>query len=209
MFFELKSPINCCCIEDDIKVILVGEPGTGKTSLINVAIGKMFTENSASTLISTFVQKKFNKDNKEYIMNIWDTAGQEKFRAMTKIFIKKSKIVILVYSINSKITFDGLKDYWLNTIKEALGDEPIIAMVGNKSDLFMEEQIKEEEAKEFANQNGIKFKLVSAKEDPDGFIDFLEELLDEFLRLNNKGSLKIETININSNSKKSEKGCCK
>ena len=195
--------------EEDIKVILVGEPGTGKTSLINVAIGKMFTDNSPSTLISTFVQKKFNKNNKEYILNIWDTAGQEKFRAMTKIFIKNSKIVILVYSINSKETYDGLKEYWFNIITEALGDEPIIAMVGNKSDLFLEEQIKEEEAKEFARENGIKFKLVSAKEDPDGFIEFLEELLDEYLRLNNKDTLKRETININSDSDKTHKGCCK
>ena len=195
--------------EEDIKVILVGEPGTGKTSLINVAIGKMFTDNSPSTLISTFVQKKFTKNNKEYILNIWDTAGQEKFRAMTKIFIKNSKIVILVYSINSKETYDGLKEYWFNIITEALGDEPIIAMVGNKSDLFLEEQIKEEEAKEFARENGIKFKLVSAKEDPDGFIEFLEELLDEYLRLNNKDTLKRETININSDSDKTHKGCCK
>ena len=195
--------------EEDIKVILVGEPGTGKTSLINVAIGKMFTDNSPSTLISTFVQKKFTKNNKEYILNIWDTAGQEKFRAMTKIFIKNSKIVILVYSINSKETYDGLKEYWFNIITEALGDEPIIAMVGNKSDLFLEEQIKEEEAKEFARENGIKFKLVSAKEDPDGFIEFLEELLDEYLRLNNKDTLKRETININSDSDKTNKGCCK
>lgn len=195
--------------EENIKVILVGEPGTGKTSLINVAIGNMFTENSPSTLISTFVQKKFNKNNKEYILNIWDTAGQEKFRAMTKIFIKNSKIVILVYSINSKETYDGLKEYWFNTITEALGNEPIIAMVGNKSDLFLEEQIKEEEAKEFARENGIKFKLVSAKEDPDGFIEFLEELLDEYLRLNHKDTLKRETININSDSDKTHKGCCK
>ena len=195
--------------EEDIKVILVGEPGTGKTSLINVTIGKMFTENSPSTLISTFVKKEFNKNNKQYILNIWDTAGQEKFRAMTKIFIKNSKIVILVYSINSKETYDGLKEYWFNIITEALGDEPIIAMVGNKSDLFLEEQIKEEEAKEFARENGIKFKLVSAKEDPDGFIEFLEELLDEYLRLNNKDTLKRETININSDSDKTHKGCCK
>ena len=115
----------------------------------------------------------------------------------------------LVYSINSKETYDGLKEYWFNIITEALGDEPIIAMVGNKSDLFLEEQIKEEEAKEFARENGIKFKLVSAKEDPDGFIEFLEELLDEYLRLNNKDTLKRETININSDSDKTHKGCCK
>ena len=196
--------------DEDIKVILVGEPGTGKTSLINVAIGNKFVENAPSTLISTFVQKKFTKNNKDHILNIWDTAGQEKFRAMTKIFIKNSKIVILVYAINSKQTFEGLKDYWFQTIKDALGDDIIIAMVGNKSDLFLEEQIKEEEVREYVSNNCIKFKLVSAKEDPNGFIEFLGELLDEYLRLNNKSEVKRETININNNikSKNSERGCC-
>ena len=195
---------------EDVKVILVGEPGTGKTSLINVAIGEKFTENSPSTLISTFVQKKFQKNKKEYVLNIWDTAGQEKFRAMTKIFIKNSKIVILVYSINYKESFEGIKNYWLNSIKEALGKEPILAMVGNKSDLFLEEQIKEEEAKQFADENELIFKLVSAKEDPTGFVEFLEHLLDEYLIKHGiDPKEKKNTIDINKDANNNnKKKCC-
>ena len=195
----------------DIKVILVGEPGTGKTSLINVAIGAKFTTDTSSTLISTFVQKKIIKNQQEYILNIWDTAGQEKFRAMTKIFIKNAKIVIFVYSINNKDSFKGLKEYWFNTIKESLGNEPILGIVGNKSDLFLEEEVKEDDASQFATEHNIDFKLVSAKEDPEGFVVFIENLVDEYLKKNGVVVNKRNTINININDPnviKKKKKCC-
>ena len=196
---------------EDIKVILVGEPGTGKTSLINVSVGQKFKEISQSTLLSTFVPKTFTKNGKDYILNIWDTAGQEKYRAMTKIFIKNAKIVVFVYAINTQASFEGLKTYWVKTITEALGDEPIFGMVGNKYDLFMNEEVKESEAKEYAQEKGMIFKLVTAKEDPDGFIDFLSQLLDQFLEKKDKSS-KRQTIFINKddiNEDKEKKGCCK
>ena len=193
----------------DIKVILVGEPGTGKTSLINVAIGEKFTQDTSSTLISTFVQKRVIKDQKEYILNIWDTAGQEKFRAMTKIFIKNAKIVIFVYSINSRDSFRGLKEYWFSTIKESLGDEPIKGIVGNKSDLFLEEEVKEDDARQFALENEVLFRLVSAKEDPNGFIEFIENLVDQYLNKNGVIVTKRDTININNENKNEKKQCCK
>ena len=195
----------------DIKVILVGEPGTGKTSLINVAIGAKFTTDTSSTLISTFVQKKIIKNQQEYILNIWDTAGQEKFRAMTKIFIKNAKIVIFVYSINNKDSFKGLKEYWFNTIKESLGNEPILGIVGNKSDLFLEEEVKEDDASQFATEHNIDFKLVSAKEDPEGFVVFIENLVDEYLKKNGVVVNKRNTININFNDPNvinKKKKCC-
>ena len=196
---------------EDIKVILVGEPGTGKTSLINVSVGQKFKEISQSTLLSTFVPKTFTKNGKDYVLNIWDTAGQEKYRAMTKIFIKNAKIVVFVYAINTQLSFEGLKTYWINTIKDALGEEPIFGMVGNKCDLFMHEEVKESEAKEYAQEKGMDFKLVTAKEDPDGFIDFLSLLLDRFLEKKDMGS-KRKTIFINKNDineDKEKKRCCK
>ena len=183
---------------DEIKVILVGESGTGKTSLINVAIGEKFDPNSQSTLLSTFVPKKYERNGKNYTLNIWDTAGQEKFRAMTKIFTKNSKIVIFVYAINNRESFEIMKTYWVKSIKESLGDEPIIGIVGNKSDLFLEEKVKEEEGKEFANQLNVNFKLVTAKEDPVGFVDFMGDLLDEFLE---KKGIKVKGNNFNINNK--------
>jgi len=202
---EEKEKLN------DIKVILVGEPGTGKTCLINVATGRDFIENSESTIISTYITKTIVKDNCEYFLNLWDTAGQEKYRSMTKIFTKNSNIVIFVYAINNKQTFDEMKSYWVKTIKESLGDEPILGIVGNKNDLYIKEEIKEEEGRNFANEIGAKFKLVTAKEDPNGFISFLEELLDEFLSKKGIDVQKNDNINISKDTEKQiskKKKCC-
>ena len=133
----------------ELKVILLGETGVGKTCLINVSVGKNFEELKTSTVSSSFVLKKFMKDNKEYILNIWDTAGEEKFRTLTKLFIKNSKIIIFVYSIDNKLSFDELS-FWVSTVKELLGNEPILGLVGNKSDLYMNEQVKQDEARKYA-----------------------------------------------------------
>ena len=190
---------------NEIKIILIGEPGTGKTCLINVSTGNQFNENSESTLLSTYVTKKMVINDKEYDLNLWDTAGQEKYRAMTKIFTKNSKIVIFVYAINNKNTFEEMKSYWIKTIKETLGDEPILGIAGNKSDLYLEEAVPEEEAREFANKLGIKFKLVSAKNDPNSFVNFLQELVEEFLKT--KGISAKNGINLNKQKKK-KSGCC-
>ena len=194
-------------MEDDdsneIKVILIGEPGTGKTCLINVATGNEFNENSESTLLSTYVTKSIKINDKEYFINLWDTAGQEKYRAMTKIFTKNAKIVIFVYAINNKTSFEEMKAFWIKTIQETLGDEPILGIVGNKSDLYLEEDISEEEAREYALNLGVKFKLVSAKNDPNSFNSFLEDLVGEFLQ---KKGVSKKKGNVNINKPKKKKG---
>ena len=196
--------------EEDIKVIFVGEPGTGKTSLINVSVGEKFERDLLSTTASSFSPKKFNKNGKVYTLNLWDTAGQERFRSMTKLFIKNSKIVILVYAIDSEVTFEGLKEFWLKTIKESLGDEPIYAIVGNKSDLFLKEKIQESVVREYAQNLGIKFTLASAKESPKDFVVFLESLLDDYLSkkgivINNNKAIKLSN---QDNNGKQKKKCC-
>ena len=189
----------------EVKVILLGEPGTGKTCLINVSTGGKFSENTESTFDSTCVTKKIVKDDKEYFLNLWDTAGQEKYHSVTNLFIKNSEIVIFVYSINEKKTFEGMKSYWVTTIKETIGNEPILGIVGNKNDLYLQEDVTEEEGKDFANELGAKFKLVSAKEDPIGFVNFLEELLDEFLKKKGIDVKKDDNRNISINIDKPKK----
>ena len=186
-------------VDNEIKVILLGESGMGKTSLINAAIGKDFDENITSTISSSFVIKQYIKNNKKYTLNIWDTAGQETFRSLTKLFIKNSKIVLFVYSINNKMSFESLQTYWVSNTKEILGNEVVYALVGNKSDLYNQEQVKDSEGMNYAEEIGAKFKLVSAKTNKEGFKLFLEELLDDYL--NKKG----EVIKNNSFEIKKEK----
>ena len=166
--------------EQEIKIILVGEPYTGKTSLINTAIGLKFEENKEmSTAAANFVPKEFIIDGKKYLTNLWDTIGQEKFRSLTKIFIKDSKIVVFVFDITNKNSFKEL-NFWMNTIEEILGVDTILGIAANKQDLYDKEQVKEEEIKKFSDEKNIPYKYTTAK-NPKLFISFLEELLQKYI----------------------------
>ena len=190
--------------DEEIKVILIGESGTGKTSLINATMGLKFKESVESTTTNSFSSKTVTIDNKDYVLNLWDTIGQEKFRALTKIFIKDSKIVILVYDITRKESFNEL-NYWLKMIQDILGEEPILGICGNKSDLFVKEQVKEEEVRKYSEEKQIPFKLTSAK-NPLSFNKFLEDLVKKYLekhgvKVGNSGG-KIDLNNKKQNNEK-------
>ena len=159
-----------------VKAILIGDPFVGKTSLINVSVGMDFNPSERATISSTFVQKKITLNSQEYCINLWDTAGQEKLKALTKLFFKGSHIVIFVYDITDKKSFLGLQK-WVVEVENILENKYVCGILGNKQDLYSQEEVKEEEAKEFADSKGMKLKLVSAKDNPKGFNDFLEELV--------------------------------
>ena len=91
--------------EKAIKVIPLGESGIGKTSIIRRYINNEFSQYSESTLGTTFLVKEIVKKNIIYRLIIWDTSGQEKYHSVTNLFINNSNIVILIYSIDSRISF--------------------------------------------------------------------------------------------------------
>ena len=142
---------------NDLKMILVGNSGVGKTNLINSLIGEKFQSVTLATVSSTFVEKKIMIDNKLYEVEIWDTAGQEKFNSLTKIFIKGAKIVILVYDITLRKSFKEI-DFWLKTVNELLEEKPVIGLAGNKKDLYLKEEVSNEEGNEKAEEIGAIFK---------------------------------------------------
>ena len=193
--------------ESGIKVILLGESSVGKTSLIKVAIGKKFNSSELTTYSANYSIKKFNYNGKEYTFNLWDTIGQEKYRALTKMFFKDSKIIILVYDITSEKSFKEL-EYWYNQVVNELGKEGYyLAIVGNKKDLYNQEKIKEDQGKKFAESKKAKFKLTSAKDDPLSFNSLLEQMFKEFID-NNKDYLNnIKKTAITNKGKKKGK-CC-
>ena len=195
---------------EEIKVILVGEMGTGKTSLINAAMGVPFKEGEMTTSTASFVTKVIKIDGKSYSINLWDTIGQEKFRALTKIFIKDSKIVIFVYDITRLKTFEELDKHWFKEIHNILGDDPVLGIVGNKQDLFVKEQVKEEIAEKYAEDKNASFKLTSAK-NPLSFNSFLEDLLKQYIKKSGgkvdvSGGKKLEDNK--ENNKNKEKRFC-
>ena len=194
----------------EIKVILVGEIFTGKTSLINSAIGLEFQEKLQSTNSNSILNKTMEIDGKAYTINLWDTIGQEKYRSLTQIFMKDSKIIIFVYDITNRKTFKEL-DFWFGTTKEVVNDDTVLGVVGNKSDLYLNEEVKEEEGKELADKYGYEFSLTSAK-NPKTFCQFLEKLVRIYI--NQKDKVEEDPTNTSQRIKgehhkvNKKKSCC-
>ena len=164
-----------------IKITFVGEAGVGKTNIIRVLNDEPFKLDRHSTLNSSFIEKDIIINNKQYTYALWDTAGQEIYRSITKSFIQNSKIVFIVFAINDKKSFKEV-DYWINSIKEELKEgHYIMALIGNKLDLFEEQEVSEEDVKKKADELKIDFKLTSAVEDAVGFRQFLEDLIKKFI----------------------------
>ena len=150
---------------ETIKVVLLGEAGVGKTCIISQFISGVFDPDTISSLSAQFITKTldFRDINKTIKFEIWDTAGQERFRSLAKIFYKDAKVIVLVYDITSKKSFEELKNFWYGEqTKNNVDGNPIFAVVGNKYDLYETTQVNDE-GKEFAKSiNGI-FQYTSAK----------------------------------------------
>ena len=182
MIFEQKKANNNK--DNKIKLILLGESGTGKTSLINAYNGIQFKEVFLSTCSANYIKKEIEINENIYNVILWDTAGQERFRSVNKIFIKDSQIVIFVYDITKRGTFIEL-EYWVNYVRQILPENVIFGVAGNKIDLLVEENneinnneyVTKEEGQQYADKIGATFCETSAKEDPEGFIDFVRQLL--------------------------------
>ena len=103
------------------KVVLLGESGVGKTCIIARFINNTFEENLISTTGASYAGKTMTFDEfggKSIKFEIWDTAGQEKYRSLTKIFYKDAGAAILVYDITRKESYEEIQKYWINQIKE-------------------------------------------------------------------------------------------
>ncbi len=149
----------------NVKVVLLGDSGVGKTCLITRYISETFEQNTASTNGASYASKNVNYDKlkKTITLDIWDTAGQEKYKALTKFFYKDAAIAILVYDITQKNSFESIKSYWYEQVKENGEKTVVLGIVGNKSDLYEQEEVPENDAREFAQSIGAIFALTSAK----------------------------------------------
>ena len=149
--------------DEAIKIVLVGNSGVGKTCISQRYMNDTFTQQEGSTVGASYFQKILDLDGKTVRLDIWDTAGQEKYRAMGKMFYKEAYIVLFIYDITDEESFQDLKNVWYDELKKAGEKHVVLAVVGNKSDMFLKEAVKEDEARRWANEIGAIYGLVSAK----------------------------------------------
>ena len=183
-----EKPIPC-------KLILVGESGVGKTSIISRYLSS-FQEKPLPTLGAYFSNKVVIIDGYKLNFEIWDTAGQEQYRSINNLFYKDASICLLVYDITNKNTFNSIKDYWYESVSENGKKGIIFGVAGNKNDLYEEEDITEKEGEEFSKSINACFKLTSAKVNTsiddifnmlgEKFIqsDFMKELIPKYVKNN-------------------------
>ena len=191
-----------------LKVIFLGESGVGKTNIINILTGGKFNEYEMSTNTQSYCSKEILFENKEYILHIWQTISQEKYRKLAKLVYNDSKIVIFVYSITSKESFNEL-NYWIKSVEDIIGPDFIKGIIANKSDQFIDESVSEEEGKEFAMSKNAKFLMFSAKTDsPIKLEEFLTKLLREYLEKEKEDENKNKNKIILKKKKKKKKNNC-
>ena len=155
--------------------------------------------------------------------DIWDTAGQELYRALAKNFYLNASIGILVYDIRRKASFESIKNYWYDQLKESGEENMILGIAGNKCDLFQEEEVSEEDGKNFAKSIGAIFHLTSCKESI-GIDELFKECGKKYLEINNliiKDNKKVKNDKVklenntdnnkdrnNNDGNKTKKKCC-
>jgi len=203
-------------LEIDCKVVFLGDKNVGKTTIIYKYINGIFLENVEPTFSASFNQKSLNINGTKINFDIWDTAGEEVYRSLTKIFLNRANICILVYDTTKKKTFENIKNVWYNLILDHLDKEEIIfVLIGNKNDLFDQQEILAQEANLYAKEiNAIYDELNALSNEKINIL--MEKIAKKFIKKqeNNKSlsssSLSKSTKLFNSinNKQKTNKKCC-
>ena len=151
--------------ENIYKVLLLGDTTVGKTCFLLKYTDKTFQEVHMSTIGLDYRLKSMKlKSGKNVKLQIWDTAGQDRFRAITKNYYKSANGIILIYDVTSLVTYENVKA-WISQIREEAPPNVVIFIAGNKIDMEEERKVNTEDGKRLADEYGFPFYETSAKED--------------------------------------------
>jgi small GTP-binding protein len=192
---------------ESIKIVLLGETAVGKTSIIQRFITDSFNSNCISSLSAQFNSKTMEINGETLKIDIWDTAGQEKYRSLARIFYKDAKVIVFVYDITNKKTFEEIKNYWFPQTKDNCENNVIYALVGNKNDLYEKEEVNEIDAINYAKEINAVFTTASALSNV-GINSLFETLGQKLINKdnnNNKIENKVEIVDNNNKSIKLSK----
>ena len=144
------------------KYIIIGDSGVGKSCLLLQFTDKRFEASHDLTIGVEFGARMITIEEKQIKLQVWDTAGQESFRSITRSYYRGATGALLVYDVTKRDTFDHLQS-WLEDCKENSNMRMTILLIGNKTDLVEKRQVTTEEGKQFADRNGLLFLETSAK----------------------------------------------
>ena len=198
-----------------VKVIIIGDSSVGKTNIMSRYLKNQFLENSKATVGVEFGAKLFNINGHKIKAQIWDTAGQEKYKAITGAYYKGSKGAFVVYDITRKDTFESI-DRWINDLKTTGDPKLNIMIIGNKCDLDHRREVLKEQGEEKSKSFGCAFLETSALSGDNiekGFEMMISEIFKKYEKENADDDDLItvekgEDINLGKKDEKKKKGCC-
>ncbi len=222
-----ESEINYEILPEDytqydlsFKIIVIGDSGVGKSCLTNKATKNIFEESYNATVGFEFFSFNIKMFEKIIKLQIWDTCGQELYRSLITNFYRNASLVIMVYAINNKDSFDNI-DVWLKELKIHSNPDSKVFLIGNKIDLENERKVSREQGEEYSNQNNFSlFMESSAKTGFNAqkiFIEAARILYNNYLKYNNQIDDKTsifkplkndESNKLNSNTQNKNGGCC-
>ena len=156
------------------KVIVVGDTSVGKSSLSIKAIRDHFEDFYSPTIGFEFLTYITKIEDKNIKLQIWDTCGQEAYRALISSFYKNSSLAILVYSIDCEESFNHLEE-WLNDIKTQSNPDIKIILIGNKFDLEDRRQVEKERGENFCKENELSFFMETSAKSGHNVINLFNE----------------------------------
>ena len=151
---EITSLPSQTTAEFNFKIVIIGEPGVGKSSIISRGVNNIFTNDYKATLCFDHSWKNYKVNNTKIRIQLWDTCGQEVYHSVIKNFYKSALCIFVVFSIDNNESFDQLS-FWLNEIRDTCSEDILIFLIGNKKDKENERVVSKEKIDNFIQSNNI------------------------------------------------------
>ena len=172
------------------KILILGDTAVGKTCVLTRYTDNRFEKNYLSTIGIDYKLKNIKLDNGQAVkLQIWDTIGQEHFRAITKNYYKGAQGIILIYDITDRETFENVRN-WITSIKSEADEKVVIVLVGNKCDFEAKRKVSKAEGEQLAKELNLSFFECSAKENKninETFNGLVEKLMINYKNVDGKG----------------------
>lgn len=193
-----------------LKFVIIGHVNVGKTSIIRKFTEGLFKGNALHTVGVDYQSKIINYGGENIKLQIWDTAGHERFRTLTQGFYRGAAGILVVYDITNSVSFDQIP-MWVESITENCYNPPLVCIVGNKVDLIAERAIDRAKGEHIAKQYEYEYNECSAK-DGTNITEIFRKLTEMIIAKNNANIANTDPNNLklvaNSKGTGHKRFCC-